>query len=74
MYGKPGLKAAHIIILIWSRSKGLSIICDIFSLYRDMNEVTDSSDLYLRASNSFHDTSTTVLKEYYLRSSYAKSL
>ena len=39
-----------------------------------MNEVTDLSGLCLRASNSLHDTSTTVLKEYYLRNSYAKSL
>ena len=64
----------RIIILIWSCSEGLSIICDIFYLQRDMNEVTDSSGLYLRASNSFRDTSTIVLKEYCLRNSYAKSL
>ena len=64
----------HIIILIWSRSEGLSIICDIFSLQRDMNKVTDSSGLCLRASNSLRDTSTTMLKEYCMRNSSAKSL
>ena len=39
-----------------------------------MNEVIDSSGLCLRASNFLHDTSTTMLKEYYMRNSYAKSL
>ncbi|WKA12996.1 hypothetical protein VitviT2T_030335 [Vitis vinifera] len=39
-----------------------------------MNEVTDSSGLYLRASNTLRDTSTTVLKEYCLRNSCANSL
>ena len=39
-----------------------------------MNEVTDSSGHCLRDSNSPHDTSTTVLKEHYMRNSYAKSL
>ena len=32
----------------------------------------DSFGLCLRASNSLRDTYTTVLKEYYLRNSYAK--
>ena len=64
----------RIIILIWSRSECLSIICNIFSLQWDMNEVTDSSGLCLRVSNSLCDTSTTMLKEYCLRNSCAKSL
>ena len=38
-----------------------------------MNEVTDSSSLCLKASSSLQDTSTTILKEYCLRNSYAKS-
>ena len=50
------------------------MICTIFSLQRQINEVTDSSGLYLRASSSFHDTSITVLKEYCLRNSCAKSI
>ena len=63
-----------IIILILSRFEGLSIICDIFSLQQDINEVTDSSSLCLRASNSLYDMSTTVLKEYCMGNSCAKSL
>ena len=39
-----------------------------------MKEVTISSGLYPRASNSLWYTSTTVLKEYYLRNSYARSV
>ena len=50
-----------------------SFICAIFSLQREMNEVTDSSGLCLRASNSLRDTSTTVLKEYCLINSCPKS-
>ena len=71
MSSKSRLKAAHNHI---DRSEGLLIICDIFSLQRDMNEVTDSSGLCLRASNSLRDTSTTMLMEYRLRNSCAKSL
>ena len=52
----------------------LLIICAIFSLQREMKEVTVSSDLCLRASNSLRDTSTTILKEYCLRNSYARSV
>ena len=64
----------HIIVLIWSCSAGLSIICALFSLQREMKKVTISSGLCLRASNSLRDTLTTVLNEYYLRNSYARSV
>ena len=47
--------------------------CEIFSLQREMNEVIDSSDLYLNTSNSFLDTSMTVLNAYYLKNSWARS-
>ena len=50
------------------------MICAIFSLKREINKVTNSSGLWLRASNSLRDTSTIVLKEYCMRNSYAKSV
>ena len=49
------------------------MISTIFPRQREMNDETDSSVLYLRASSSLLDTSTTVLNENCHRNSWAKS-
>ena len=61
-----------IIMLIWSLSDGLSMIWEILSLQREMNDVTVSSGLYLKASNSLHETSMIVLNANYRRNYWAK--
>ena len=50
------------------------MICAIFSLQQEINEVTDSSGFCQRVFNPLRDTSTTLLKEYCLRNSCAKSV
>ena len=62
----------HMIILICSFSEGRSIIYEIFFLQREINEVTDSSSLYLKASNSLLKASMMVLNVNCLKNSYAK--
>ena len=49
------------------------MICEIFPLQREMNEVTDSSSLYLKTSNSLLETSMIVLNANYLKNSRVKS-
>ena len=62
-----------IIMLIWSLSYDLSMIWAIFSLQQEMNDVTVSSSLCLKASNSLHETSMTVLNANRRRNFWAKS-
>ena len=62
-----------IIMLILSISYGLSMIWEIFSLWHEMNDVTVSLGLYLKASNSLRETSTIVLNVNCHRNSWAKS-
>ena len=62
-----------IIMLIWSILDGLLMIWAIFSFQREMNDVTISSSLYLKASNSLCKTFMTVLNENCYRNSWAKS-
>ena len=57
----------------WVVINGLSITYEIFSIQQEINEVTDSSDLYLKAPNSFLETSMTVLNANCLKNSWAKS-
>ena len=61
------------IILIWSCSEGWSTICAIFSLHREINEVTDSFNPYLKAFSSLLETSMTMLNANCLKNSSAKS-
>ena len=61
------------IILIWSFSEGWSIICEIFSLQREINEVTESSGLCLKAPKSLLETSMTVLNANCLKKFWARS-
>ena len=49
------------------------MISAIFSCQQEMNDETNSSVLYLRASSSLLDTSTTVLNENCSKNSWAKS-
>ena len=49
------------------------MILTIFLCQWEMNDETDSSVLYLRASSSLLNTSTTVLNENYRKNSWAKS-
>ena len=49
------------------------MICEIFSLQWEINEVTDSSDLCLKTSNSLIETSMIVLNANCLKNSWAKS-
>ena len=60
-------------MLILSLSDGLSMTYKMFSLLREMNEVTDSSGLCLNASNSLLDTSMILLNAYCLKNSWARS-
>ena len=62
-----------ITICIWSLSKGMLMISAIFSRQREMNDEMDSFDLYLRASSSLLNTSTTVLNENCRKNSSVKS-
>ena len=57
------------IILILSLLDGISITCEIFSLQREINEVTDSFGLCLKAFNSLLETLTTVLNANCLKNS-----
>ena len=57
---------------IWSLSNGLSTISVIFPHQWEMKEEMNSSDLCLKASSSFLDTSTTMLNENY-RENYRKN-
>ena len=62
-----------IIMLIWSISDGLSMIWAIFSLQREMNDVTVSSGFYLKASDSLRETSMIALNANYRKNSWFKS-
>ena len=49
------------------------MISAIFLRQREMNDETDSSDIYLKALSSLLNTSTTVLNKNCRRNSWAKS-